>query len=297
MPVTLLLLAVIGCREMRDERVEVRATVDDIGREVDIPTDPRRVVSLAPSITEIVFAAGAGDRLGAVTTADDYPPEVEAVKKVTAFPLDFEGLVALGPDLILATDQINPVRELESLSELGIPTYFLRFYTASDVFAAVRTAGEILGNPLEGNRAADSLETVWSEYLERAETRSVRPSVLLLAGHDVLYAFGRESYTNEMIEAAGGRSVTEKLEGQAVTLSDEFVLAEQPEFIIGTFGPDFDVSLILETHATWVELPAFRKQNVYSIDPDIVSRPGPRIIDGVRKMSGWIEAHRQSAKP
>jgi len=271
----------------------LRQVVDDTGRTVSIPTNPTRVLSLAPSITEVAFAAKAQSQLVAVTTVDNYPPDVGSLARITAFPLDHEGIVAMGPDLVLATDQINSVRDVSALSGVGIPAYFLRFNVASDVFTAIRTVGDLLGTQDLANAAADSLETAWKSLLSASDTVTYKPKVLLLAGYDVLYAFGRDSYTSEIVRAAGGQSVTDRLEGQAATLSDEFVLAEQPEIIVGTFGESFDVTQIADAHPTWHSVPAIAGGYVYSIDPDLISRPGPRIIDGARTIGRWVEAFKR----
>lgn len=281
-----------GCGNPPQSEPPTHSVVDDLGREMRVPVQPKRVISLAPSVTEVVFAAGAAERLTAVTTADNYPPAVDEMDKITAFPLDHESIVARNPDLILATDQINSVRDLNALSELGIPSFFLRFTTVSDVFTAVRRIGRLLDTGDRAERAADSLEAAWTNQMNSIDTTAYRPSVLLLAGYDVLYAFGKDSYTNEVISAAGGRSITDKLDGQAVTLSDEFVLTEQPELIIGTFGTDFDPDRIIAGHPTWNGVPAVRSGRVYSINPDLISRPGPRVIEGARTIAGWIEDFR-----
>lgn len=290
----LIVLTLAGCGNPRRAESPSRTVVDDIGREVRVPVAPKRVISLAPSVTEVVFAAGAGDRLIAVTTADNYPPAVSQMDQITAFPLDQEGIVARNPDLILATDQINSVRDLDALTELGIPSYFLRFTTVADVFLAVRNVGHLLDAETTANQAADSLESTWIYQLNLVDTTAYKPSVLLLAGYDVLYAFGRDSYTNEIIEAAGGRSITDQLEGQAATLSDEFVLAEQPELIVGTFGDDFDAGRIVSGHPTWDSVPAVATGNVYSINPDLISRPGPRVIEGAQRLAVWIDRFKEN---
>lgn len=292
----ILLFLAGGCNRDTPPTQAMREVVDDTGRTVSVPNDPKRVISLAPSITEVAFAARVGDKLRAVTTVDNYPPEVNSLDRITAFPLDHEGIVAMAPDLVLATDQINSVRDVSALSDVGIPAFFLRFNTASDIFKAVRTVGDLLGSRDLADSAADSLETMWNSLLSDSETASYRPGVLLIAGYDVLYAFGRDSYTSEMIRAAGGRSVTDKLEGQAATLSDEFVLTEQPEIIVGTFGESFDVAQIAAAHPTWNSVPAVATGRVYSMDPDLVSRPGPRIIDGARTIRRWVQAFKNGGK-
>lgn len=264
------------------------ALTDDLEREIDLAPPAERVVSLAPNLTEVAFAAGAGDRLVGVTTADDYPPAVDTLEQVSAIPIDFEAVVALEPDLILATDQINAPRDAETFEGLDIPVYFFSFDTVDDVWRGIRTMGDLLGTPEKAHATADSLEHAMGAL--RSQTASVdeRPRVLFLVGDDTLYAFGASSYVHTLIEAAGGRSITDDIETEAPTLSEEYVLAEAPDVIIGSFGADYDPDRLLELHPAWDEVPAIKNDRVYSLNPSIVNRPGPRLVEGAHQMAQFL---------
>lgn len=278
-----------GCAAGSAEKAESRIYVDDLGRTVDVPTRPKRVVSLAPSLTEIVFLVGAGDLLVAVTTSDDYPPAVEEITHIGAFPLNHEAVVAQSPDLILATNQVNSPHDIEPISELGIPAVFLTFESVDDIISAVRKVGDLLAVEATAQTAADELATRWARLQSSSTTPGFRPRLLLLIGYDVLYAFGGESYTNEMIAQAGAKSVTAGLPGQSAVLSDEFVLGSEPDIIVVAGEPHFDLDDMLERHPTWDALPAVRDKHVYSIDPDLVFRPGPRVIDGTERLAEIVK--------
>lgn len=274
--------------DIRHPASDVRRFIDDLGRTVVIPTRPTRVISLAPSLTEIVFAAGAGNLLIAVTSADDYPPAVSEITQIGAFPLNHEAVVAQSPDLILATDQVNNPHDLEPISDLGIPVVFLKFESVDNIIAAVRKVGDLLGLESTAQTAADGLAARWTQLQAASATLDSRPKLLLLIGYDILYAFGSESYTNEMITAAGATSVTADLSGQSAVLSDEFVLGSEPDIIVVTGEANFSVDDLLKHHPTWDALPAVRSNHVYSIDPDLILRPGPRAIDGTEKMAEMV---------
>ncbi len=273
----------------------LRPYIDDLGRTVEIPTRPTRVVSLAPSLTE--FLAGAADLLVAITTADDYPPAVNEITQIGAFPLNNEAVVAQSPDLILATNQVNSPHDIEPISELGIPAVFFTFESVDDIILAVHKVGDLLAVESTAQAAADELAARWARLQSASTTPGSRPKLLLLIGYDILYAFGGESYTNEMITRAGAESVTSGLPGQSAVLSDEFVLGSEPDIIVVAGEPNFDPDDMLEYHPTWDVLPAVRDKRVYSIDPDLVFRPGPRVIDGTERMAeivaGISEAPRQ----
>lgn len=262
-----------------------RRVTDDLGRTVSLSGPVRRVVSLAPNLTEIMHAAGAGSTLVGVTTAANYPPSVDTLPAISALPIDFEAVATQNPDLVLATDQINAPRDAETFDALDVPIYFFSFASLADVLDAIRTTGTLMG---VSAAAADSAAALQAEIdALRRRTASVEdpPRVLVLIGDDTLYAFGRDSYIHELVALAGGRSMTDTLATQAPTLSDEYVLTAQPDVIIGAWGEDYDPTRLLELHPTWDVVPAVRNGRVYSLPQDLLLRPGPRLVDGARRMA------------
>lgn len=245
----------------------------------------RRVVTLAPNLTEIVFAAGAGSKLAGITTADDHPPAVDSLPRVGALPIDFEAVAALQPDLVLATDQVNAPRDAETFEALGLPLYFFSFPTLDSVFAGIRRTGALLGTRRAANRAADSLAAATRRLRARTRGANERPLVLFLIGDDTLYAFGKNSYVHTLIDLAGGRSLTADLDASAPVLSEEYVLEQKPEVIIGAFGADYDPATLRRLHPSWDVVPAVRDGRVHSLPPELVLRPGPRLVEGARRMA------------
>lgn len=245
-----------------------------------VPRPTERVVTLAPNLTEIVFAAGAGHKLVGTSTADDYPPAVDTLSRFSALPVDFEAITALQPDLILATDQVNTPRDAETFATLDLPVYFFSFSTVEDVWASIRTTGQLLETASAAEAVADSLETALASLRARTDPIRHRPRVLFLIGDDTLYAFGAQSYIHTLIEAAGGQSITVNIETQAPTLSEEYVLTQQPDVIIGAFGVDYDPDRLLDLHPSWDVIPAVQNDRVYSLNPNLLLRPGPRLVEG-----------------
>ncbi len=273
-----------GCQSPSTGTDAARVT-DDLGRTVQIRAPVQRVVSLAPNLTEIVYAAGAGSTLVGVTTSADYPPAVDSLPAISALPVDFEAVAARNPDLVLATDQINPPRDAETFDALDVPIYFFSFASLDDVLGAIRTTGELLGT---AEAAADSARAL-QKQIETLRTRTAdiqdRPRVLVLIGDDTLYAFGQGSYIHTLVDLAGGRSITDSLDTQAPTLSEEFVLTAKPDVIVGAWGADYDTSRLLSLHPTWDIVPAVKNDRVYSLPQDLLLRPGPRLVDGARRMA------------
>ena len=292
----LMVLPAAGCGSEAGASREVPVRTDTVvtdalGRRVPMARPARRAVSLAPNLTEIVFAAGAGHRLAAVTTADDFPPAVDTLPQVQAYPqIDFEHIAALRPDLVLATDQVNAPRDAATLDALDAPTYFFSFSSLEDVFAAVETAGRLLGTPQPAQRAADSLRRAARQLRRRTagaiqETSARRPLVLFLIGDETLFTFSEGSHVHELIQMAGGKSATAHLPTDA-PLSEEFVLETRPDVIVGAFGADYDPARLRRLHPSWQgAVPALKNGRVYGVEPALFLRPGPRAVTGARRLA------------
>lgn len=261
-----------------------RVVTDDLDRQVALRDTVQRVVSLAPNITEIIFSAGAGDRLVAVTTADDHPPEAASLPRVAVLPLDHEAVLQHRPDLVMAAEGANNPRDAAALEQAGAGVYFMRFASIADVLGAIERTGELLGT----RRAADStlatLRSRLSLVEQAADDDRERLRVLMLISLETLYSFGSGSYVNEMIERAGGRSITTDMPTPAPVLSDEFVLEADPEVIVIATNAWIDVADVLRERPSWRLVSAVRSGRVHTVDPDIIVRPGPRVVDGVEAL-------------
>jgi len=297
----LFFVVLTGCGTGTDSASSDQLT-DDLGRTVEIERPVERVVSLAPNLTELAFAAGGGSSLVAVTSSDDYPPAVDSLDHVSALPVDFEALTAQEPDLVLATDQVNPPGDTETFDALDLPVYFFSFASLDDVFNAIDTMGTLLGTEEAAQDSARALRQRADAL--RAQTagipRSDRPRVLVLIGDETLYSFGADSYIHTLVEMAGGRSITDSLDAQAPTLTDEFVLTEKPDVIVGAWGPDYDPDRLQSLHPTWDIVPALQNDRVYSLPADLLLRPGPRLVDGAWRMAAHLHPNRiapRSARP
>jgi iron complex transport system substrate-binding protein len=273
----LLGFATLGCGERKDPSEGI---TDDLGRVVRLPTQPARLISLAPNLTEIVYAAGAGDLLVAVTTADDYPDQIHSLPRISALPVDFESLAGLRPELVLATDQVNSPRDVRTFANLRIPVYFFSFASIDDIPRSMRVIGELTGRYAPADSAATALEARQARLAEDSRN-SHRPRVLYLVSSEVLYSVGRGSYVHDMIELAGGTSITRDIPSPAPVLSEEFVLTSEADVIVGTFGADFSLAAFRDGHPSWRDLSAVDEGRVYSVPSDYFHRPGPRVFDGI----------------
>ncbi len=290
----LLLLVLIGCDKSTEKQLDTDnntpvladgfqsiTITDDAGRQQTVEKKPAGIIPLAPNLTELLYAIGAGHQVAGVSIADDYPPQIASLPRYSSYPMDFEALVALKPDFLVATDAINNPKDADQFTSIGLPVMYFSFKTWQDIPRVMRVLGSITGNPASANQVADSLEAQ-SELLASKLATVAPPRTLFLIGADQLYAFGAGNYIHEAITMAGGESITADLDTVSPILSEEFVLTSKPDVIIGTFG---DVEKLLEHHPAFRNVPAILNRRVCTIDASLVLRPGPRLLAGIQEMA------------
>ncbi len=261
------------------------SAVDDAGREISLERAPRRIVSMAPSNTEILFALGLGERVVGVTSWCNYPPETAGVEKVGDWwAPDYEKIVALEPDLVLAvgTAESELVKRLEGL---GLKVFILQAETVLQVPEDIEQVAAITGVPEKGAEVASDLRRRIEAVQGRVGvvTEGERPTVFWVLDAD-LWTVGPGSFVHDLIVLAGGVNIAGTLGQASGQLSLETVLEADPDVII---IPLLDPSLpeALGRLSGWASLRAVRDGRVYQIDPDVVSRPGPRIADALEEVA------------
>jgi len=285
------LLLIMACGDQGRRRLVAEAPLisqpltDDTGRQLQLDEPPARIVSLAPSITEMVFAIGAEDKLVARSQACSYPPEVKAYPEVTTFPqLDLEQLQATEADLVLTTDEIFTPEDLAHLERTGLQIYLQSYRGLPDVYRGIRDLGKLLDREAAANALADSLAR-----LEARITDSTRGQVhyrtMVLVSNDPLKVVGGGSYINELIEKAGGLNIyAEKEEAYPVTTVEE-ILSLQPEYIIIPSKQTGIYADLLVQYPPLYNTPADVAKQVHVMDPDLLYRPGPRMLRGLLELT------------
>ncbi len=262
---------------------------DMLGREVSLNGSPKRIVSLAPSLTEIVYAVRAQDLLVGVTTLCDYPREALEKPKIGGIVNpSLEKILTLRPDLVLATTEGNRDETVQQLAALGIPTYVVSPKSFSGVQESITRIGELAGREEAARRVVTSLRERRDRVTEAARGRS-RPNVLYLVWAEPVIVPGRDTLITDLIRIAGGTSISADEPVQWPRLSLEQVVTKAPEVIIAATTMAAHVEEALHR---WREqklvLPAFRTGRVHTIDGDLLHRPGPRIVDGLEALARAI---------
>lgn len=265
-----------------------RTFVDDLGRKLYLAKEPNRLVSLAPSITETLYAIGLGDRVVGVTEFCDYPPEARSKPKVGYSRPNLETIVALQPDLVLAPRDFIRHDVLAKLEQLKIPTFIVEAKTVEDIVSRIQTIGRMLGQSDSADRVAMELRRRLMELKARTEGLS-RPRVLYVLNSQPLITVGPGSFIDQLIEIAGGANVAANAPSPYPRLSMEAVLAQDPQVIIFPVGTSEGISPGEQTlWRRWNTIAAVKTGSFHQIPSDLLNRPGPRIILGLEKLTEII---------
>lgn len=275
---------------------EARVVRDQAGRSVAVPADPRRVVALAPSVTEIVFALKQEHRLVGATQFSDYPPEADRLPKVGSYiRLDLEKITALAPDLCIAVKDGNPVDVILRLDGMKIPVYAVDPRSLDTVMAAILAVGDLLNAP---EAAADRVAGMRRRIgrIQALTAAADRPGVFFQIGVNPIVSAGTSTFIHELIVAAGGRNLAAGATPYP-RLSREQVLALAPEILIITSMARGELfQKVKREWMAWPELPAVRSGRVLILDSDVLDRPGPRMVDGLEQLFGIIHPELAGAR-
>lgn len=278
-------LLFVACRTdapaVNEPRGTTREVTDDLGRKVVVPVNVRRVVSLAPNLTENIFAVGAGDRLVGVTTFCNYPEAAASIPKVgdTMNP-SIERIVAIKPDIVFVSTASQIETFTRTLEQNDIAVYVTNPASMDDVLKNLRQLNDLLG--------VDAIETI--ENLRRritvvtqAAAATEKARVFIQISKEPLFTVGKQSFLNAMVDAAGGRSVTSDVETAYPKLSKETASALRPDVIILSESPDNQ-----EPNEVFRNSPAVKNGRVYKINADLLSRPGPRLVDALEQIARFL---------
>ncbi len=253
---------------------------DDAGRSVTIAAKPERIVSLAPANTEILYSLGALDRVVGVTTYDDYPPEVSGIEKVGDFVTpNLEAITAAKPDLVLVTTGVQ-ADVIDKLEKTGAVVVAIDPQSLEALYTSIDTVGKATGETAKAAEVVKGMKDELASIQEQIESAPVRCFVEI--AQEPLYTAGAGTLINDLIEQAGGENVVTQ-EGY-VAYSLEQLVTDDPEVYLATKGSMSDPAS-LKDRAGYSKLSAVKNGRVYVLDDNLVSRPGPRVIQGIRQIA------------
>lgn len=274
--------AVLCAEAQGDQAITV---TDDLGRVVTLSHPPARIISTAPSNTEILFALGLGDKVVGVTDSCDYPPEAKTKPKVGAVELDYERIVAMSPDLVVAVGSLQR-QAISRLSELGVAVLAVDPKSIDGVLRAITLIGRATGAQDRASRLVGELRGRIDRVAQKLArlTQSERPRVFVEIWGEPLMTAGPGTFVDELVSAAGGRNIAHDADGEWPVFSAEAVIERDPDVVILT---NFNKAEALARRA-WQGISAYRTGRVYEVNPDLLVRPGPRLVDGLETLAALL---------
>lgn len=272
--------------------------VDQAGRSVNVPANPSRIISLAPNITEVLFAVGAGERIVGVSEYSNYPPEAARLPEVGSYiKPNLEAIIALKPDLVIATADGEKRAEIDRLSSLGIPVYIINPRTIPGVIATVREIGRLAGREKEAEEKAREMELAVERV--RSLVSGLPPvKALLVLNTNPLITVNGNTFQDQMIRAAGGVNIAAAEPIRYPTLTYEVVVVRAPGVIImTTMSPGEDYRSAMAGWLRFTTVPAVRSGRVFVVDSDLVDRPSPRMVQGLETLARLFHPEAFRAMP
>jgi len=261
---------------------------DDAGRTVKLARPATKIISLAPSNTELVFAIGAGDKVVAVDNYSDYPAEAKSREKVGGFAdTNIEKVVASGADLVLATN-IHEKGIVPELERRGIAVVVVQPKSIEGVLESARLIGKLSGKEREAEELAGNLRRRLSDIGEKVKGAKARPRTYVELDSK-LFTVGPGSFMDDMITRAGGQNIAADAKTQWPQLSEEALLLKDPEVIFLTNMGAGETPAKVKARPAWQAISAVKNGRIVELNPDLVNRPGPRVLQGLEEMARALQ--------
>ncbi|WP_374497176.1 cobalamin-binding protein [Vogesella indigofera] len=282
------LLPLLACLPALAAPVSV---IDDQGSRVSLPAPAQRVISLAPHVTELAFAAGGGARLIAVDDNSDYPAAAKALPKAGNFrAIDLERIVAAKPDLLLVWLHGPSARQLEPLRQLGIPLFYSQPKRFADIPSNLRRIGQLLGSSAQAEQAARRFEQDLAALRQQQQGKP-KLSVFYQVWDKPLYTLNGQHIVSDAIALCGGINIFARLPVTAPVVTDEAVIAANPQVILSAAMRHNDDLL-----KRWQRMPgiaAVQNRQLHQVNGDLLNRPTPRMIEGTRQLCAKLDLARR----
>ena len=281
-------LTLFSCESRTNRQPENTAitVTDDLGRSVVIPASPRRVMALAPSATEMLYAVADENMIVGRTQNCDYPARVKNKPVVNNYPMDYEQLVLLKPDLVFTLEGITSAEEAARIKELNIPVYYQKLDKVEDVFRGLTDIGRLLHREEKARLVVDSLR----QALKQLQVHAVatKPRVLAITWNDPIYVYGQNTIFTDKLHYIGAENAVKEILAQPYpALTREYILKLNPDVIIGGTFEKMDASFF-KLYPELKQTKAYRNKKIFGATDNLMSRPGPRVVASIRELKAFI---------
>jgi iron complex transport system substrate-binding protein len=258
---------------------------DFLGREITIEKEPERIVSLAPSVTELIFAVGAGDRVVGVTEYDTYPEEVKDLPKVGGFKgPNIELITAQEPDIVFAST-LSGKEEMETLEKMGIPVVVIEAKSIDNIYESIEMLGKITNKEEKAQTIVNEMKSKIQEISEKVKDRP-KIKVFHLIDINGNWTAGSGTFIHELINLAGGQNIAEDTEGWVQYSIEELVSKNPDAIVMSSYAGDVETIKNMEGYK---ETNAVKNNNIYVVsNDDIISRATNRIVLGLEEIAKFL---------
>ena len=268
------------------------SVIDDAGVSVRLMQPARRIISLAPHLTETLFAAGAGERIVGTVAYSDYPEAARKLPQVGGYAsVDLEAVAALKPDLIVSWQSGNVAAHIDKLRALGFPLYLSQSNRIEDVASEIERLGVLAGTSPVANAVASQFRQRLAGLQKRYAARPVVRTFYQI-WKQPLMTIGRKQIIGDVVRLCGGENVFAQLETMAPTVTVEAVIAANPEAIIASGMADSRPEW-LDDWKRWTSITAVARDNLFFVPPDLIQRHTPRLLDGAERLCQYLEKARE----
>lgn len=283
------LLLISGVITLAQAVVSVK---DDAGKIVTLQQPARRIISLAPHITESLFAAGAGNKIIGAVSYSDYPEAAKKIPRVGGYPsLDVEKIVSLKPDLIIAWSSGNNLKQVEKLAALGFTIFMSEPRQVIDIYKSIQRFGQLANTSEIASKSAEKFINHYKHLKEKYSNKR-KVKVFYQFWNKPIMTVNGQHLISRIINLCGGTNVFSELHSITPKISIEAVIASRTEVIIAAGKDDKKLKWMSEWKH-WTQLPAVKKDQIYFIDPDLLNRTGPRILDGADQLCELLDKARK----
>ncbi|WP_229802186.1 ABC transporter substrate-binding protein [Pontibacter akesuensis] len=288
-PILALFLLLLSCQPEAKEGQEQLVLKDDLGRELILERKPQRVFSFASSMTEMLFAVLDTSSIIARTPHDDYPAAALQKPLVSNYPVDYEQVLALKPDLVFTVEGITPLEVAERLQELGVPVYYQKYRTVEDIFTGLEDIGRIMGREQQAKQLTDSLRQEVAQLKNRHQQQKQDPQrVLAITWSDPIYVYGQNTIFTDKLRLLGAENaVQEVFEQPYPPLTREYILKLNPDVLLGGTKEELEEKFF-NLYPELRKIKAYQNNRIYNPTDNLMSRPGPRVVESLRELESFL---------
>lgn len=256
----------------------------------NIDFNAKRIISLSPTITELVFSAGAGSKLVGVSKFSDFPDEARLIPEIgDAYNLDFEKIIELNPEFIIAWKQASTHRDLDRLNYLGFQVFEIEIKNLDDIPYLIRLIGKLAGTKERAELAASQYDKTLFQIKQNYDDRTLIKALQLI-WLQPLITFGADHLINEILEVCGGENVVNSYPGSTVSLATENIITVNPEVIFGSTATAPDLQYFFRRFSS---ISAVKNDHIYFIPPDLIFRETARVLNAIQMICDYFDEVRE----